>query len=281
MRQMGLDGSLDKMSKPVAWWTTADRLSLIVNRGVLLMASLIGVIAFVYPFFAPIVVPENEAHATDAPLLFGVLTLAVLTVLLTGASSDVAGSAKGVALLGSLAAVNAALRLLPSFMGASPMFFLVILAGHVFGARHGFLVGAMSMLLSALITGGVGPWLPYQMLGLGWVGAGAVLAPRRASRFPWALILYGIASGYGYGMLLNLWFWPFVSPASPEEAGLYWSPGMSFQDTLSHYAAFYLATSAVYDSFRAVGNAAALAVLGGPLIRMFERYRQRVSWRRL
>lgn len=269
------------MSNPEAWRTTADRVSLILDTGVLLLVSLIGLIAFVYPFFMPLLIPENEAHATDAPLLFGVLTLAVLTVLLTGTTSHLSGSAKGVALLGSLAALNAALRLLPPFMGASPMFFLVILAGYVFGARYGFLVGAVSMLLSALITGGVGPWLPYQMLGMGWTGAGAAIAPRRASGFPWPLILYGVASGYGYGILLNLWFWPFVSPASPEEASLYWSPGMSFQETLSHYAAFYLATSAVYDSFRALGNAVALAVVGGPLIRMLERYRERVSWRRL
>lgn len=256
----------------------ARAIHLVTNRAVLAWISAVGLVAFLYPFFFPLVLSENESHAADAPILFGVLTLGVLTALLAGAGGEISGSAKGVALLGSLAAVNAALRLLPSFMGASPMFFLVILAGYVFGARQGFLVGALSMLLSALITGGVGPWLPYQMLGLGWVGAGAALLATFGYRRLWLIVAYGVVSGYGYGALLNLWFWPFVSPASPEEASLYWSFGMSFSETVGHYAAFYVATSAVYDTYRAAGNAVALAILGRPLILILQRYRARLCW---
>jgi energy-coupling factor transport system substrate-specific component len=250
----------------------------LLDQVVLGWVTVIGLTAFLYPFFFPAVLSWNESHVGDAPLLLGVLTLAVLTTLLAGAVDQSSGSAKSVALLGCLAAVNAALRLLPTFMGASPMFFLVILVGYVFGARHGFVIGALSMLLSALITGGVGPWLPYQMLGLGWVGAGAAMVTLVSDRRLWLLVLYGFLSGYGYGILLNLWFWPFVSPASPEEASLYWAPGMTLEDTLSHYAVFYVSTSAVYDSFRALGNAVVLAALGGPLVRLLSRYRERLYW---
>ena len=49
----------------------------------------------------------------------------------------------------------------------------LILGGYVFGARFGFLFGAFALLVSALITGGVGPWLPYQMFAAGWMGLSA------------------------------------------------------------------------------------------------------------
>jgi len=37
-------------------------------------------------------------------------------------------------------------------------------------------VSAMSMLVSALAGGGVGPWVPYQIFAVGWVGVAAGLA---------------------------------------------------------------------------------------------------------
>ena len=55
-----------------------------------------------------------------------------------------------------------------------------MLAGRVFGPGFGFVLGATSLFASALLTGGVGPWLPFQMLGAAWVGLGAGLLPRRA-----------------------------------------------------------------------------------------------------
>ncbi len=252
----------------------------LVSNLIVWWISVLGLMAFLYPFFFPMFLGENSSHAADAPLIFGIVALGVVVSLLSEVLNSSYGDSpsKEVALLGSLAALNAALRLLPSIMGASPMFFLVIVVGWVFGARRGFLFGALSMLLSALLTGGVGPWLPYQMLGMGWVGLGAGLLPGRPHWSFWMLVLYGFAAGYAYGVLLNLWFWPFVSPASPEEVGLYWSPGMSAKDTLLHYASFYMATSVVYDTFRALGNVVALSVLGGSVSRLLLRYRARLNW---
>lgn len=51
-----------------------------------------------------------------------------------------------------------------------PMAAIVMLAGIAFGARSGFLVGAVSALASGLIFG-VGPWTPWQMLAFGAGGA--------------------------------------------------------------------------------------------------------------
>src|SRR4030043_15203 len=79
-----------------------------------------------------------------------------------------------IALLGVLVAINSALRFIetavPGPGGFTPIFFLIILVGYVFGGRVGFLMGALPLLVSALVTGGVGPWLPAQMFTAGWVG---------------------------------------------------------------------------------------------------------------
>ena len=83
-------------------------------------------------------------------------------------------NSKSVALLGVLCAINAALRLVSNFFpmpgGFSLVFVLIILVGYVYGARMGFLMGTFSLLASALVTGGVGPWLPFQMIASAWVG---------------------------------------------------------------------------------------------------------------
>jgi energy-coupling factor transport system substrate-specific component len=82
--------------------------------------------------------------------------------------------AKTVAMLGVLAAVGAALRPLGTgIAGFEPVFFLLVLAGRAYGPGFGFALGSITLFASALITAGVGPWLPFQMLGAGWVAAGA------------------------------------------------------------------------------------------------------------
>ena len=55
--------------------------------------------------------------------------------------------------------------------GFSPIFLLILCGGYVFGAEYGFVLGATTILVSALVTGGLGPWLPYQLFAAGWVGA--------------------------------------------------------------------------------------------------------------
>ena len=43
------------------------------------------------------------------------------------------------------------------------------------GVPSAFLLGVLTLLVSAILTGGVGPWLPYQMFTAGWVGLSAPL----------------------------------------------------------------------------------------------------------
>ena len=83
-------------------------------------------------------------------------------------------------MLGVLSAIGAALRPLGAGMaGIETVFFLLVLAGRVYGPGFGFVLGTTTLFASALLTGGVGPWLPFQMLAAAWVGLGAGLLPRR------------------------------------------------------------------------------------------------------
>ena len=96
--------------------------------------------------------------------------------------------AKAVAMLGVLAAVGAALRLLGAgTAGIEPVFFLLVPAGRVLGRGFGFVLGCLTLFASALLTGGVGPWLPFQMLaaGLGRV-RGGLPAPGDGAHARWA-----------------------------------------------------------------------------------------------
>ena len=254
-----------------------------------LLMSVVGVASFLYPFFLPIVAGVRDQPVRggiETPLLFTAIGGLCLLVILrevqgrTGAVDH--GASKIVALLGVLVATDATLRLIPTVLGASPIFLLIILAGFSFGASFGFLMGTLTLLVSALITGGLGPWLPYQMLAAGWIGMTAGWLPQSGTpgsrRDIVVLAIFGAAWGFLYGAILNLTEWPFAAPGLRENVGLYWVPGMSLSETLSTYGRFYLTTSLVYDAFRAGANVILVLALARPVLRLFERYRRRFTW---
>ena len=109
------------------------------------------------------------------------LPLAALVVL--GALDGTVRSAHTLALLGTLAAIGAAIRIVGTGVGGvEAVFILLILAGRAFGARFGLLLGMLTIALSSVVWGGIGPWTPVPDVRVRWVGAGAGLLPRRASR---------------------------------------------------------------------------------------------------
>jgi energy-coupling factor transport system substrate-specific component len=259
-------------------WLTPSRLLLAV-------ATLVGLAGFFYPFILPTVARSrvtDQAHADDAPLLVALVTGFALAAVLLAMAEDHAGGARSrmVALLGVLVAIDATLRLVPTVLGASPIFLLIMLVGAVFGASFGFQMGALTILVSAVITGGMGPWLPYQMLGAAWIGLTAGWLPRGGPERRRLAVLAAFAATWGllFGALMNLWFWPFGAPGAGETGSLYWTPGLSFSETVERYARFYLVTSLGFDLFRAAGNVALMLVLGGPVLRLLERYHRRFSW---
>ena len=177
----------------------------------MLLTTLFGIAAFVWPLMIHQHAGQNTAHSGDAPWVF-VALIPLLLAIVMAELSEGEMDAKAVALLGVLAACFAALRMAsPGINGFEPEWFLLILAARVFGRGFGFVLGALAFFASALITGGVGPWLPFQMIVAAWVGFGAgCLPPMRGFAERLLLAGYGVVSALAYGLLINFWFWPFV-----------------------------------------------------------------------
>jgi len=237
--------------------------------------TLVGLAAFLWPFLAQ--PGSGLAHSADAPWLF-VILIALLTALVMAELSGGGLDAKTVAVLGVLAAVGGALRVLGAgTAGLEPIFFLLVLAGRVLGRGMGFVLGALAVLVGAFLTGGVGPWAPFQMIAAGWVGFGAGALPRASGR-PERLILagYGLVAGLLYGLVMNLWFWPFVTSGIP--AGMAFVPGDPMTANFSRYAAFYLTTSLGWDLPRGVLTAVLVMVAGRPVLSSLRRGTRRAAF---
>lgn len=238
------------------------------------LVSVAGMAAFGWPLLADAASPI--AHGTDAPLVFALLLpllLAIVLFELGEGGLDV----KAVAMLGVLSAVGAVLRPLGAgTAGLETVFFLLVLAGRVFGPGFGFVLGATTLFGSALVTGGVGPWLPFQMLGAAWVGLGAGLLPPARGRAEVALLMgYGALAGLLYGALLNLSFWPF---AVGSGTALSFQPGAPVAQNLHRFLLFTLATSLGWDLVRAATNAVLIGLTGRAVLGTLRRAARRAAF---
>ena len=242
------------------------------------LATAVGVIAFGWPFLAD---PESTAiaHAGDAPWIFAVTVPMVLLVVLAQVS-DGGMDAKAIALLGVLAAVVCVLRPLGAgTAGLEPIWFIVILGGRALGPGFGFALGSLSLGASALLTGGVGPWLPFQMLAAAWVGLGAGLLPRATGRREIAMVAaYGAVASLAYGLVLNLWFWPFLGSASGYASDIMFVPGAPLSENLARWFAFTLITSLGWDIPRAALTVVLIVIAGRPVLNALRRASRRAQF---
>jgi energy-coupling factor transport system substrate-specific component len=246
------------------------------GRAVLLLTSVIGLAGFTWPlFYGARQTGPDSAHAADAPWLFAVLVALLLAVV---AAEHAAGrmSAKTVAVLAVLAALNSVLRLPGGVAGFNALWFLLIVAARAYGPTFGFLLGCFTLCCSALVTGGVGPWLPFQMLAAGWVGLGVGLlepVPRGGRAEVLALAAYGVVAAVAYDVVMDLWFWPLAI-----QGPLGFAPGIGLGATISRFMAFHLATALPWDLTGAIGNAAVLLAVGRPALRTLERAGRRLRF---
>lgn len=243
----------------------------LVPRAVLVIANAFGALAFAWPFVFP-----SSGGSRLTPYAWSVampLLLLVAAQTLLSRDRDI----RRVTLMATLVALAAAARPLGAGVaGLEPIWAVILLSGRALGARAGFVIGALAIAVSGLVTGGVGPWMPYQMMVAAWVGALPGLLPRLRGRAEIAFMaVLGLVAGMASGALLNLWFWPTAVGLSPD---IGFDPGVAPVANIVRWLHFGLLTSAGFDVPRAVITAALLALTAGRILPILRRATRRASF---
>lgn len=240
---------------------------------ILAAVSVAAAMAFAWPFL--IRVPPGGG-ALESPLVLVVLLpllVVVALVELTAGRLD----ARALAMLGVLSGIGAAVRAVGAgTAGVETVFVVVVLGGRVFGPGFGFVLGSTTLFASALLTGGVGPWLPFQMLAASWLGLGAGLLPPARGRWEVVLLIgYGIVGAFGYGLAMNLWFWPF---ATGLDTGVSYVPGAPIGDNLVRFLTYSLLTSLGWEIGRAITTGILLVAVGPAVLGALRRTARRAAF---
>ena len=215
-------------------------------------------------FIAAFTVPVVYSGASNPFMNWGLLATVIVIVAIVAFFFEFEAAALGskeVALVAMLGTISAVVRIpFAAIPSVQPSTYLIICSGYVFGPVAGFMVGALTALVSNFFLG-QGPWTPYQMLAWGMLGILASCFRRFDLGRVWLVVL-GIAGGYLYGWIVNTWYWAtFIYP-------------LTFRTFI-----VYQFNSIWFDSFHAVGNAFFIGLFGMRTIEILERFRQRFNWR--
>lgn len=238
------------------------------SKIILVLISVVSLAAFAWPLLVQ-VDPETGPQQAQAPLVF-IAVLPLLLVVMLAELSRGGWDSKALAMLAVLTGIGAVLRPMGAgIAGVETVFFLLVLAGRIFGPGFGFVLGNLTLFASALLTGGVGPWLPFQMIAAGWVGLGAGLLPRLTGKKEIVMLMgYGAIASVLFGFLMNMWFWPFTLGADTQ---LSYVPGAPVLENLHRLIIFSLVTSFIWDLGRALTNVLLIGLLGPAVLATLRR----------
>lgn len=220
----------------------------------LALILLAGIAAFVAPVF-----PQTplEIFSNWGLMATVVVTLAVIAFFFEFESTAV--SSKEITLIAMLGTISAVSRIpFAVIPNVQPCTYLIICSGYVFGPVAGFMVGAITALVSNFFLG-QGPWTLYQMFAWGLAGVSAAYL-RRFGLGRISLIIFGAIWGYLYGWIMNTWYWAsFIYPL-----------------TLKTFLTYQL-TSIWFDTFHALGNVVFLGFFGMKTVAILQRFKRRFS----
>ena len=249
-------------------------LTKLLGRAAIVVAALASVMVFAWPLFISAASTDQAALAQG--VFIALMPLMLVLVLVEFAAGDI--STKQLAVLGVLIALNAVIRTLGAgTAGIETAFFLIIIGAYVLGSGFGFILGSASLLVSALLVGGIGPWLPFQMMAAGLVGIGAGVLPK--FKRPWAavttMILYAVIAAFAYGALMTMWNWPFLAGTG---GALSYEAGAPLVDNLTRFIQYELVTGGLlWDAGRAVTTSLLIALSGKVLLATLSRVASRTG----
>jgi len=139
---------------------------------------------------------------------------------------------------------------IPAF---KPITAMVIVAAIYFDSEAGFMVGALTAVISNFYFG-QGAWTPFQMFIWGIIGFVAGLISNRLKKNLFIVCIYGVIAGIVYSLFMDLW-------------SVAWIDG-GFN--IARYGALVISSLPVMAVY-AVSNVVFLLLLTKPLGRIFER----------
>lgn len=149
---------------------------------------------------------------------------------------------------------RAAFFMLPQF---KPVLAMTIIAGVAFGGETGFLVGAVTMLVSNILFS-QGPWTPWQMFAMGIIGflAGILFRKGILRRTKASLCTFGaLSAALIYGGIMN-----------PASALIWGSESLNLKMLMGYYL-----TGFPMDCIHAAATALFLFVLAEPMLEKLDR----------
>ena len=149
---------------------------------------------------------------------------------------------------------RSAFFMLPQF---KPVLALVIISGVAFGGETGFLVGAVTMMVSNVLFS-QGPWMPWQMFSMGIIGflAGVLFRKGLLRRSRGSLATFGaFAAVIIYGGIMN-----------PAAAVMYNTAGINWTIILSYYV-----SGLPMDLIHAAATVIFLLIAAEPMLEKLDR----------
>lgn len=151
----------------------------------------------------PLLVIAGALLINEKQYLWVSLGVALLSLALFAVGFDKkAVGTRRLVLCSVMTALSAAGRVVIPFF--KPVTALVMITAMYFGREAGFLVGALSALLSNMYFG-QGPWTPFQMLAWGLIGYAAGLMSTPLKKSKTVLLIFGALSGVLYSLLVDVW----------------------------------------------------------------------------
>ncbi|MCR5431857.1 MAG: ECF transporter S component [Lachnospiraceae bacterium] len=136
-----------------------------------------------------------------------------------------------------------------------PVAAITVISGVFLGGESGFLVGAMTAVISNFFWG-QGPWTPFQMFSWGMIGLFAGILSRYLKRSKPILYIYGAFAGVLFSLIMDVW------------TVLWYEDGFSWEPYLTA-----IASAAPMTILYAVSNIIFLVILFEPIGKKLERIR--------
>lgn len=230
----------------------------------LLLIVILGIICYISPFaFRGSFLDPNSGTGNWA-----VMSLIFLVLVLAAVMSEFesrASSSKQIVLIAMLGTVSALSRIpFASLMNFQPCTFFIICSGYVFGPMSGFMVGAVTPVISNMFLG-QGPWTAYQIFTWGIIGLiagflGRFSVPKGTQRTT-LLLSYGAVAGIIYAMIINVWFWAMYI----------------YPHTLTTYKGV-LYTAGFWTLSHSLANVFFILLFGNKVTYLLERFKRRFFW---